>query len=418
MSLFLRTENVYGKNWFQQIIIQTLVMCFLSTSANAQVASLSHGMQGNIMAISPSDIFADPAILQQVWVDAPVPVEYYSDDDIRQQQLINVEITDAIVSYSPVGDEFEWKRTDYEDITPFTWKWVYLQVRHNDGLISEVSLRRPNWWIKQNNLDKVGNVTRIDLDEIDMHGSVTVTEVAANQLDTRFWNEERNGDYVNRPIIGKFIHTSDNVYDLTFDNASPLGITGEHPVWSYDREGWVHANELLAGEKVSTYFGISTLVKSEKREGLHKVYNVEVYRSHNYFVSPGTILVHNAPCKEFIGFSDVHTNTHYQGSHKVFYTTGAGPMGSRKYFVDAVKRVNDGSSQFNLREFLQTLEAEAVRRGEKSLIVRINVGTDSGINKQGLSFLDKNKYLVLSGGSENVMDVRVMLRPIQSYEPK
>ena len=60
-----------------------------------------------------------------------------------------------------------------------------------------------------------------------------------------------------------------------------------------DKNDFVLAGSLKIGEKVKTDQGISTLVGKEKLEGEHKVYNIEVYRDHNYMVSMNSIVVHN-----------------------------------------------------------------------------------------------------------------------------
>ena len=142
--------------------------------------------------------------------------------------------------------------------------------------------------------------------EMGLRGYAEVKNIRVNQLDTRFWNENREGDYVSRPITGKFEHESNDVYYLHFgDNPHPLGVTGSHPIWSIDRNDWVGASELKIGEKVKTHDGLTVLHSRIKSAERQKVYNLEVYKDHNFLVSKDKILVHNTclPIKSLQGKS-------------------------------------------------------------------------------------------------------------------
>ena len=251
----------------------------------------SHG----IMSFKPMDIMATPQTLMKVWIDEPIPVDLYSDKEKEVQKLINEKTTDGIITYSPLDKEKEWTSVDYEEITPFTWKWIDFELPKPDGTLTKVNLRRPHWWLKEMGADGIGKKVYLNMPELGSQGWATVTAIRVNQLDTRFWDENRDGDYVSRPITGKFTHESNDVYNLYFgDNEKPLGVTGSHPIWSVDRNDWVGATDLKIGEKVKTQDKEVTLVSKEKVEGRHTVYNLEVYKDHNFLVSANKILVHNS----------------------------------------------------------------------------------------------------------------------------
>ncbi|EJF52491.1 Protein of unknown function (DUF1557) [Saprospira grandis DSM 2844] len=232
----------------------------------------------------------------KVWLDKPIPLTFYSEVEKEVQKLINEKTADGIITYSPLRVEKEWTVIDYEEITPYTWKWVDLELPKADGTITKINLRRPHWWLEEIGVDSIGRDVYLDMPELGSEGWATVTGIRINQLDTRFWDEARKGDYVSRPITGKFIHESDDVYNLYFrDNAaSPLGVTGLHPIWSIDRNGWVHAMDLNVGENIKTQYRKVVLIAKEKLEGRQKVYNLEVYQDHNFLVSIDRILVHNS----------------------------------------------------------------------------------------------------------------------------
>ncbi len=122
----------------------------------------------------------------------------------------------------------------------------------------------------------------------------TVKALAPSFVDTRLWDEARNGDFVKRPIIGKFEHQVGGYLRLRFDNdTTTVGVTGTHPFWSEDRHTWVKAQNLNIGENLKTQFGTAILTQRQTLETKTTVYNLEVYQDHNYLVSEDRLLVHN-----------------------------------------------------------------------------------------------------------------------------
>lgn len=243
--------------------------------------------------LKPSDIFKDPSSLMNIWVDEPVPLAFYSEEDVSMQQKINENVSDWIVTYSPVDQKHEWLDIDYEEITPYTWKWVHFDLPEAGGSVTKISLRRPHWWIKEAKADSVGRVVYINLEEMGVVGWATITNITPSQLDTRLQEENRNGDYVLRPVTGKFMHRSSNVYRLFFSGGDSVEVTANHPIWSYESNDWIEASSLQEGERVSTYSGTVKLIRISKTGGNFIVYNLETYRDHTYHVSFDRILVHN-----------------------------------------------------------------------------------------------------------------------------
>lgn len=239
--------------------------------------------------------FENPQELIKIWdTISPYPKASYNETEIEAQKEINEKTDDGIMTYSPLGMEKEWERVDFDEITPFTWKWVDLELTNEDEGISNIHLRRPHWWMKELNADKIGNKVYLDMPEMAILGYATVKNIRINQLDSRFWNENRQGDYVSRPITGKFEHESSDIYYLLFDNnTKPLGVTGSHPIWSIDKNDWKEAKELKIGEKVKTHAGLAVLKSRTKSDRKQKVYNFEIYKDHNFSVSTDKILVHN-----------------------------------------------------------------------------------------------------------------------------
>lgn len=247
----------------------------------------------NLSGLSPLDIIKNPNLLDDKWDLKPIPLSAYTEEEKQLQQLINDKTTTAVKTYSTPEQSKEWTKYDHEEITPYTWKIVELALTEANGKTFNVTLLRPNWWILNIGADRKGNRFYLKIPEV-AEGSALVTNIRTNQLDTRLWNEQRNGDYVYRPITATFEHESSQVLNLYFTNSKePIGVTAEHPFYSLDRKDFVRAENLSIGEKVKTYQGQTTLLDKTKLEGTHKVYNIEVYKDHNYMVSMDSLLVHN-----------------------------------------------------------------------------------------------------------------------------
>jgi hypothetical protein len=284
------------KNHYKIYCLAILALLLSTTKSVAQQANSKVSLleSKGIMSFRPMDIMKNPYLLQKVWIDQPIPTTFYTSEEKEVQQTIHEKTEDGIITYAPLNEKRQWTEIDKEDITPYTWKWIDLELVKPDGSMSKIHLRRPHWWLKDRGADSIGKKIYLDIPEMGIVGWATTKAIRLNQLDTRFWKENRKGDYVTRPITGKFEHESNNVYQLFFgNNATPLGVTGNHPIWSVDRQDWIEAVELNIGEKVKTYAGVSTLKTRKKIEGTHKVYNLEVYRNHNFMVSEDAILVHN-----------------------------------------------------------------------------------------------------------------------------
>lgn len=265
-------------------------------SLNAQQAQLDVRMSQTISngVVTPEEMMVNPACLAKVWATEPLAADFYTEMEVAAQRIINSKVAEFVLTYSPEEIEKEWTSIDFEEITPYTWKWVDFELPRIDGTLTKIALRRPHWWLRDIGADSVGKQVYLNLPELGSQGWATVKAIRVNQLDTRFWDENRQGDFVSRPITGKFEHESSDVYYLYFgENPTPLGVTGSHPIWSIDRNDWIGASDLQIGEKVKTQDGLTVLKTRYKSDEKQKVYNLEIYKDHNFFVSTDRILVHN-----------------------------------------------------------------------------------------------------------------------------
>ncbi len=187
-----------------------------------------------------------------------------------------------------------------------------MEVQKEDGSVSEVELRRPNWWLRQAKADRIGNKIYLELHEVNIIGWATIKAIYPNLIDTRLWEGHRKGDYVSRPATGRFVHQTDNVFSYYFSGGdTAIEATPNHPFYSEDRKGWVEVGNLAIGEKVRNKSNkLVTLLRKEQQTQTQKVYNLEIYRNHNYLVGEQGVLVHNT-CK-FKGFSKGKLQSHFE----------------------------------------------------------------------------------------------------------
>jgi len=284
-----------------------LVLLNLIVGTSQELASLSEEMilttskdKSGFIYYSPHNVFEQPSFLLSSYDSRSIPIDYYTLKEIELQKSLNAK-EESIITFSGGNDRFFPRRIDREDITPYTWKWVHLQVQEEDGSYTNINLRRPNWWFTENEVTAVGEQVHISIPQIGLDKEVFVVKIYPNQLDTRLWEDEEVAGRVNRPITGKVEHYVNNVVDLYFEgSAKPLSVTINHLLWSYDRDDWVKVETLTEGEKITTKEGVVTVKEKIKKEGWYVVYDLEVYRDHNFLVGTQNVLAHNG-CDDVVG---------------------------------------------------------------------------------------------------------------------
>ncbi|MDY0171115.1 MAG: polymorphic toxin-type HINT domain-containing protein, partial [Thermoguttaceae bacterium] len=184
-----------------------------------------------------------------------------------------------------VGEE---ERSQFDAIDHREWRWVELELTKSDGDLLRVGLGRPIAWLTANDIE-AGATTWLDLEEMGAVGYATVVSVAPCPDP----GPKPHPDC--RLVTGVFRHSSAdcvNVHVAGLD--APIGTTCNHRFWSEDRQAFVEAAHLHAGETLLTADGTLTSVLSiTPRPGPKPVYNLEVDVEHVYYVSSDGILVHN-----------------------------------------------------------------------------------------------------------------------------
>ena len=211
---------------------------------------------------------------------------------------IGIEITAGVITgvaaepdtpdYHLIGTRYMPGSLDATDVTRALWRELDLVLTKPDGSKASVQIGRPLWWIEDAGA-KSGETIDLSIHEVGIEGAAHILSIGPFDADVREGSPNSN------IVIGKIEHDNAVVWDLVFNNDSedPLGVTANHPLFSADRDAWVPAGELRIGEKVKTIEGVATLTSKSERPGRHKVYNMEVHRSHSYHVSQFGILAHN-----------------------------------------------------------------------------------------------------------------------------
>lgn len=99
-----------------------------------------------------------------------------------------------------------------------------------------------------------------------------------------------------RLITGLYQHQSAITYVLKIaSEAYPIGVTGNHPIWSEDRQEFVRADVLQVDERLlSLTAGVTTATSIIPRGPPEPVFNLEVDVDHVYNVGHSRLLVHNS----------------------------------------------------------------------------------------------------------------------------
>lgn len=237
--------NVHLKFIITSLLLSTL-LCFLWA----------------FVSIEHQDKVKQQSQFLRSWDTLATPLTELSPAMLQAQEVANQQES-VIRCYAPKGQKEYFTAIDNQEITPQTWRWVRLEHHKPDGNRSIISLRRPNAWFLANGVTATGKQIYLDLPEMGIMGNATVLDFAPNRLDTRLWHENRNGDYIDRPITGKFEHQSPVVLWLNCPNIEQIGTTPNHSFWSEDRQEYIRANDLLIGEHLHTQNGITVL--SQKR---------------------------------------------------------------------------------------------------------------------------------------------------------
>lgn len=248
-------------------------------------------------------MFSDPILLLSIWDSVPLSLDTYSREDSLIQKYLNSKQI-GVYSYVPLQGDFTEKhvwtqqnRWDSILITPTTHKWIVFEVTQRNGTISKVQLLRPNAWIVKEKINQISSSYYLDLPDIKIKGYGRVISILPCLLDSRLWDERRNGDYILEPITSKFEHIG-KVDHYRFENEIEIVSSPAHEIWNDSRKNWIpiglwekeekgHFGKENKGIKLKDIISINNEIP---------IFNISVAHSHNYQVTDSLLLVHNGPC--------------------------------------------------------------------------------------------------------------------------
>ncbi len=182
---------------------------------------------------------------------------------------------------------------DYDTFDPGHWRSIDMVMDHPNGGTCTITLLRPLPWVNLTGA-KVGQSIRLTMPEMGIMGPALVKSIGPCPPSKPNTAKPPPPGQKYRPVTGTFKTTNAVVLNLFVEGLSePIGATASHPFFSVDRKGWVAAGELRPGETLRTESGTAKFVRAERKPGTETVYNLEVHKSHNFYVSEAKLLVHN-----------------------------------------------------------------------------------------------------------------------------
>ena len=229
---------------------------------------------------SSSPVWLVLALTLGVWAFCLYMHQAQPDQEISAKPIAEVQLGDRVPGTNPIEPEdLQFGR----DVDPATWRRVALQGYLADGSLMEFEILRPVQWIRENRVEANGSV-HMEFDELGFRGKAKVKEITECP-------PIRLGP--GAPVTAVFRHYAQEVFDLETENGESIGVTGNHPIWSEERQEFVPARELKPGEQLRHLNGETRFLRLAKRKGGYVVHNLEVLGTHVYHVANSGLLVHN-----------------------------------------------------------------------------------------------------------------------------
>ncbi|WP_339733986.1 polymorphic toxin-type HINT domain-containing protein [uncultured Gimesia sp.] len=188
------------------------------------------------------------------------------------------------------------------DPTPDGWRLVSVRMLKPDGTYFEAELLRPLSWIRRHRA-RPGAVIELNMPEMYVVGAAEVLSISdCPPIDP--------GD--GPVVLSTFKNIANNVLNIYVEGETePIGVTAGHPIWSEDRQAFIHSDQLQPGERLRSALGRTVRITSiEIRAGPEPVYNLEVAGEHVYSVTNSGLLVHNIGCEDLSTTIDVYSSNH------------------------------------------------------------------------------------------------------------
>lgn len=195
------------------------------------------------------------------------------------------------------------RAVDQTSLYDTQWYEIHMEYPKADGSKIKVKLLRPQWWIDERKVSKVGETLYIALPEMGLQGFADIVHLAHFRFTRNYDDDDPDDDYELRPVTGTFELTSNDVWELVFENGEKLEVTGIHPFYSLTLNNWQNGSKIIIGENILSKDNENLSLESKRIIGSRKVFNLEIFKGHNFLVSNSGIVVHNS-CKTFLDEAD------------------------------------------------------------------------------------------------------------------
>lgn len=261
------------------------IMCFVALTP-VLMAGNTIGNSGKVYAMAAMMSFAMVPV-----DDTPLLSYALANKNVNASYQMTASTTDDVYMDLMNGDPYtsqEQKQRDLYEINDTDWHSVSFEGVYSSS-VCHLALHQD--WIAQHGY-VVDGIVNMNLPEQGISGPFRITTIK-HILPQKKPESDPGDGYEWKPVTGLFIHHSDQVHNISFDDNETIGVTAPHPIFSTAHNDWRLAGELEVGEKVLTYYGEATVTKTEKKAGSEGVYNLEVKDLHNFLVGDGGIVVHN-----------------------------------------------------------------------------------------------------------------------------
>lgn len=269
-----------------KFLIQILISFFGRKGPLFLMAGNSIGNSGKAYALAAMMPFALVPI-----DDVPLLSYALANKMVNSSYNMTASTNDDVYTGLMNGDPYtsqEQKQRDLYQINDTDWHSVTFEGIYSSS-VCHLALHQD--WITQHGY-VVDGIVNMNLPEQGISGPFRVTAIK-HILPPKKPESDPGEGYEWEPVTGLFIHNSDQVHNITFDNNETIGVTAPHPIFSTTHNDWRLAGELEVGEKVLTYSGEATVTKTDKKAGSEAVYNLEVKDLHNFLVGDAGVVVHN-----------------------------------------------------------------------------------------------------------------------------
>ncbi len=184
------------------------------------------------------------------------------------------------------------------EVDSSTWRKLVLrgELVWEDGTVDDVNVEtlQPPEWVAAHDA-RVGNLVPLPLDLIEMG---LPKGLKARVLENLPCPPIRPGP--GRVVLTTVDHLNNYVFELRVEDEqgrrTTFRPTGFHKFFSADRSGWISADSLVEGERLTALGGTVRLLSKARIEGTHRVYNLTVEDEHVYHVTNLVVDGHNNGC--------------------------------------------------------------------------------------------------------------------------